>query len=790
MKVSKNWLKDYLNLDNIKDEELFKEISFHMCEIESYEKLCSATGLVIGEVLECEMHPDSDHLHVCKVNTGKDVLQIVCGAPNCTKGIKVIVALVGAVLPGDFKIKDSKIRGVESHGMLCSLQELGIEEKYVADRFKNGIYIFEGDEEVGSDPLKALGFDDTVIDLDLTSNRSDLLSIEGVAFDLGATLNQKVFANTGDLEEIEKENPVKVTIDTDKCYKYCARYIEGVNIKESPLWMQARLIASGIRPINNVVDITNYVLIEMGQPLHAFDADKLGNNILVRQAYKGEKMKTLDNIERDLEETDIVITDGKTPQCLGGVMGGLESEVESYTKNIVLESAYFDPLSIRKTSSRLGLKSESSTRFERKIDYDRVERALDYAASLMADLCDAKVYKGITKEVKVEMPLQTVNVTVEKINSVLGTDLSKEFIEDIFNRLAYDYKKMKDGSYTIILPSRRMDLEPSYQDICEDVARMYGYNNIPTTLAETSDKGGLTYVQQRTRILRNALANRGLNEVISYSLIAEKDLGLYVSEIKNPIKPLMPMTEDRAVMRQSLLNGVIDAVKYNKARKMDNVNIFEIGKTYSTEGESLHLAIAMTGIFEREDWNGFKQVADFYLLKGILDSTLEKLNIKVFYQADSSLANFHPGRCAEIIFNNRRIGTIGQLHPKFAKENDLGQTVALEIELADILSNVGAFAYKPINKFPAIQRDLAIVCKKDIKALDIETLIKQTGKKLLTNVELFDLYTGENVGEDEKSLAFKLTFEDPNKTLETEDVDKIIKSIVFRLDSVYKARLR
>ena len=790
MKVSKNWLKDYINLDNITDKELFDEISFHICEIESYKKLCDASNLVIGEVLECENHPDSDHLHVCKVNVGNEILQIVCGAPNCKKGIKVIVALVGAVLPGDFKIKASKIRGVESNGMLCSLQELGIEDKYVADRFKNGIYIFSNDEKVGDDPLKALGFDDTVIDLDLTSNRSDLLSIEGVAYDLGATLNQKIYPNSGELEEIDKQNPVKVSIETDKCLKYCARYIEDVKIAESPLWMQARLIASGIRPINNVVDITNYVLIEMGQPLHAFDASKLGFNILVRQAYDGEKIVTLDNIERNLLKDDIVITDGKTPQCLGGVMGGLNSEVENYTKNIILEAAYFDPLSIRKTSSRLNLKSESSTRFERKIDYNRVERALDYAASLMADLCDAKVYKGIAKEIKKELPIQTVNITIEKINSVLGTNLEKEYIENIFDRLDYDYKKLKDNSYEIILPSRRMDLEPSFQDICEDVARMYGYNNIPTTLAKTRDKGGLNYVQQRIRILRNALANRGLNEVISYSLIAEKDLDLYINDVKDAIKPLMPMTEDRAVMRQSLLNGVIDAVIYNKARKIDNIAVYEIGNVYNKETEKLHLAIAMTGIFEREDWNGFKQVSDFYLLKGILDSTLAKLNIKVTYSAISNLKNFHPGRTAEIIFNNKCIGKIGQLHPKFAKEKDLSQTVALEIELDEILSNVGAFAYKPINKFPSIQRDLAIVCKKDIKASDIEQLIKQSGKKLLTNVELFDLYTGENVNEDEKSLAFKLTFEDPNRTLETEEVDKIIKSILFRLDSVYKARLR
>ena len=446
MKASKNWLSDYLDLSKYSDEELFKQINFHINEIESYKKLVEATNLTIGHVLDCIPHPDSDHLHVCQVEISNGVVsQIVCGAPNVDKDKYVIVALPGAVLPGGFKIKPSKIRGVESNGMLCSLQELGIEDKYVDERYKNGIYLFEDYKvNVGDNPLKVLGLDDTVIDLELTSNRSDLLSIEGIAYDLGATLNQKVEPKKFKLEEINKENPVKVSILTDKFYKYNARYIEGVKIKESPEFMKARLIASGIRPINNVVDITNYVLIELGQPLHAFDADKLGNNIVVRLANKDEKMVTLDNIERQLEETDIVITDGKNPHCLGGVMGGLVSEVENDTKNIVLEGAYFDPLSIRKTSSRLGLKSESSTRFERKVDYDRVERALDYAAYLMTQYADAKVYKGVSKAVKVENKVKTVEITTAKINNVLGTDLSDEFVSYLFKRLSYDFKKEND----------------------------------------------------------------------------------------------------------------------------------------------------------------------------------------------------------------------------------------------------------------------------------------------------------------------------------------------------------
>ncbi len=790
MKVSKNWLSDYIDLSGYSDEELFKEINAHVCEIESYKRLVDATNLTIAKVLECENHPNSDHLHICQVEIRpNEVSQIVCGAPNVKAGVKVICALPGAVLPGNFKIKPSKIRGVESNGMLCSLQELGIEEKYVPEEFKDGIYLFNDDAVVGDDPLKYLGFDDTVIDLELTSNRSDLLSIEGVAFDLGATLNKKITPHIPVLHTINTPNPVSVKIETDKCYKYNARYISNVTIKESPQWMKARLIASGIRPINNVVDITNYVLIEMGQPLHAFDADSLGNTIVVRQAHNGEKLKTLDSNLRELNCDDIVITNGTDAVCVAGVMGGLSTEVEPKTKNIVLEGAYFDPLSIRKTSAKLGLKSESSIRYERKIDYDRVERALDYAAELMEKYADATVYKEVKRDVKVNIEPKYVNITTKKINSVLGTELSDSYIEELFNRLAYEYKK-NDETYEIKLPSRRMDLEQSPQDIIEDVARMYGYNNIPTTIAKTRDKGYLTYNQKRTRLVRQILAYMGLNEVVSYSLIAKKDLGLWVKEVKEPIEVLMPLTEDRAVMRQSLLNGVVDAIQYNKARKIDNLALFEIGNVYSKGEENLHLAIALSGVYSHQEWNGNKQISDFFLLKGILESLFSKLNFDASYKPYKEISSFHPGRCAEIIHNGHSIGVIGEVHPKLQKELGVEGCVALEISLDDLVSEQKALKYKSINKFPSIQRDLAIVCDKSINAYEIQRIIEKSSKKYLSNISLFDVYTGDNVGKNEKSLAFKLTFEDSTKTLETQEVDDVVKNILDHLAKEFNARLR
>ncbi len=791
MKVSYNWLKDYLDLSNVSHDELFKEISFHINEIETYKKMINATNLMIGEVLECVDHPDSDHLHVCQVKLKDGISQIVCGAPNVGIGQKVIVALPGAELPGDFKIKAAKVRGVESNGMICSLQELGFEEKYVPEQFKDGIYILDNDAIIGNDPLEYLSLDDYIIDLELTSNRSDLLSVEGVAYDIGAVLNQQISPVLPIVKEDTEANPVSVEIKTPYCHKYYARYVKNVVIKDSPWWLKARLIASGIRPINNVVDVTNYVMLELGQPLHAFDADKLGNKIVVRNALENETIVTLDNIERKLSTEDVVITNGKDALCVAGVMGGASTEVTSTTKNIVLESAYFDPRSVRKTSSKLGLKSESSTRFERKVDINRIEVALDRAAQLLQGLADATILKGVNGIQTVKYEPQYVNITTTKINNVLGTNLSDEQISDIFTRLQYSYE-VKNNEYIITIPSRRMDLEASYQDIIEDVVRIYGYNSVPTVIAPTSDRGRLTDKQKNIRNIRVMLANMGLNESVTYSLINKNNLNDFTLGSDPEVALLMPMSEDKAVMRQSLLNGVIEAVAYNKARRIDDVAIFEIGKKYSVGKETLLLSGALTGLFTKSLWQGQKQKVDFYVVKGILEKLFNHLNVNVeFVSTSEANKNFHPGRTALIKLNDKVVGVLANLHPKYAKENSLGDTYVFELDLDAILdSKVNTFKYEPICKYPSVTRDLAIVVKKEVEAGEIIKVIKQTARKYLIDLEVFDLYVGENVNADEKSLAIKLTFQDSTKTLETADVDKVISSILNRLDFNLKARLR
>ena len=791
MKVSKNWLKESLDINSLTDDDLSMVINAHVCEIETYTKLVDATNLTIGKVLDCVMHPDSDHLHVCQVEIKDGVVsQIVCGAPNVATGVKAIVALPGAVLPGDFKIKPSKIRGVESNGMLCSLQELGIEEKYVPEQFKNGIYLLDDDAPVGGDPLKYLGLDGYCIDLNVTANRSDLLSIEGVCYDLAAALHQKY--NEVMPKEISYSgvNDVKIDVQTKLCNQYNTRLLTNVVIKESPLWMKSKLVCCGIRPINNVVDITNYVLLELGQPLHSFDADKLGKKIVVRNAYDNEKLVTLDNIERDLTTSDIVIADDSKALCLGGVMGGLSTEVTNQTTSVLLEAASFDPLTIRKTSSRLGLKSESSTRFERKIDEERVLKALNRATELMVMLCDAKVCGEINSVVVNPYEEKSVDISLNKINSILGTKLSLQEVNNIFNDLAYNYT-VNDNNYHIILPARRMDLEPSVQDICEDVARMYGYDNIPTTLAKTSSLGGLTVRQARIRAIRHFLCDYGLNEAVTYSLINKKNLNDFTTEERKPIAVLMPMTEDRAVMRQSVLNGVVEAISYNKARKMPDTMLFEIGNRYYEGGQDLMLAIGISGLFEGMPWSMSKHMCDFYTLKGIVLDLFNHLGLEPTIERATNLnPNFHPGRCASVNLNGKQIGFITALHPKYTHAHNLNDTYVCEICLEDVLSASISFEYQALNKYPTIERDLAIVCKKDIEAKAICDVIKQTARKYLSSLEIFDVYTGENVNEDEKSLAIKLVFEDHTKTLETADVDKVIKSILNRLDFNFKAHLR
>ena len=791
MIVSLNWVKDYLDIEKYSIEEIDKMISFHIIEIESLTKMVNATNLTIGHVLTCVEHPDSDHLHVCQVDLGDGVIeQIVCGAPNVAAGQKVIVAKVGAVLPGDFKIKKGKIRGVESNGMICSLQELGFEEKYVPEEFKNGIYVFNEDAPVGSDPLKYLGLDDYLIELGLTPNRGDLMSVLGFVYDLAAVLGQKVNYKTPVVNEINEKNKVNVSVLTDGCKEYNARYIKNVKIKESPWWLKQRLIASGIRPINNVVDITNYVLMELGQPLHSFDADKLGNNIVVRNAYEGEKTITLDEQERTLSSEDVVITDGNNIVCIGGVMGGLNTCIDDNTKNIVLEAAYFDPKAIRKTSSKLGLKSDSSMRFERKVDPARVKLALDRACELLVLLADGEVLEGVASYDNLEKSDKHIVSYVSKVNNYLGTKLTQVEIKDILTRLGFTVVA-KDDQLDIYVPSRRVDVD-NQQDIMEEIARIYGYNNIPSTIPQTDTVGSLSLKQQYIRGAKKILEGLGLKECVTYTLINDNNKDLFTNGYGEYIKLAMPMSEEREYVRQSVLNGLVEVANYNSSRKLTNLSIYELSKVYSSSKEVTVIGGLLTGYHSSSLWQGKKDKVDFYLVKGILECFQAKMDINLdFLPSTSQPAGFHPKKTADIIYNGVKIGHVGAVHPKVMQKYDLADTYIFEFELDSIISRdayVNRFVSIP--KFPTVTRDIALLCKKEVTSKEITDLIKQTGKKMLTDVTVFDVYEGANIGENMKSIAISLTFQDPEKTLETQDVDKKVNSILGRLERELNCVLR
>ena len=799
MKVKLNWLKELVDLSGLSTKEIIDTLSLHSIEIEGVEKVLYGTNLAIGHVLTCVDHPDSDHLHICTIDVGNEVLQIVCGAPNIKAGLYVIVALNGCELPGGFKIKKSKIRGVESNGMVCSLGELGMEKKYIDEKYAAGIYYFEKDVKAGDDPLKALELDDEVIELGLTPNRGDLLSMLGVAYEVSAVFNRPLKNLAYEIIEDDFDNAdlVDVKLETEKCLLYYAKVIKDVKIKKSPDWLISRLIAFGIRPINNAVDITNYILALFGQPLHAFDYKLLGKNILVRQAMENETIITLDGIKRELLPSDIVITDGVNPVALAGVMGGANSSINDETKDIVIEAAVFDPVSIRKTFTRLDLRSESSIRYEKGVDVNRTKLALDYTCYLFKELCEAKiargdVYAGINnKEAKV------VEVTSEYISNYLGVNIETAEVLDIMNRLQFEASQV-DGKIVVKVPNRRFDVSIK-QDIVEEVGRIHGYEALPVTLPATPLPGELTNYQKRRRTLKHVLMNLGLVEAVNYSLRENNNEFKYLfGENQETVELMLPISNERKVLRRNLVPSILENVSYSYNRKMNDVAFFEIGKVYYKDldlngkyVEREHLSIALSNIFSSTLWNGKIEKVDFYLIKGLIEQVFSEIGVCFDFQKLEVKENtMHPLRTASILYKGKVVGYVGELHPKYAQSNDLKNVYVAEIDVCDILNEVEAsHIYTPVSKVPNVERDLAFVVKNDISASQLVQAIKSVDKKMITDVIIFDLYVGDKIEADEKSIACKVVLSS-NETLTDEIVNNKVNKILKTLEKDLNAKLR
>ncbi|HDA2019700.1 TPA: phenylalanine--tRNA ligase subunit beta [Staphylococcus aureus] len=784
MLISNEWLKEYVTIDDSVSNlaERITRTGIEVDDLIDYTK--DIKNLVVGFVKSKEKHPDADKLNVCQVDIGEDEpVQIVCGAPNVDAGQYVIVAKVGGRLPGGIKIKRAKLRGERSEGMICSLQEIGISSNYIPKSFESGIYVFSESQVPGTDALQALYLDDQVMEFDLTPNRADALSMIGTAYEVAALYNTKMTKpeTTSNELELSAKDELTVTIENeDKVPYYSARVVHDVTIEPSPIWMQARLIKAGIRPINNVVDISNYVLLEYGQPLHMFDQDAIGSQqIVVRQANEGEKMTTLDDTERELLTSDIVITNGQTPIALAGVMGGDFSEVKEHTSNIVVEGAIFDSVSIRHTSRRLNLRSESSSRFEKGIATEFVNEAVDRACYLLQTYANGKVLKDRVSSGELGAFITPIDITADKINRTIGFNLSQNDIVTIFNQLGFD-TEINDDVITVQVPSRRKDITIK-EDLIEEVARIYGYDDIPSTLPvfEKVTSGQLTDRQYKTRMVKEVLEGAGLDQAITYSLVSKEDATAFAMQQRQTIDLLMPMSEAHASLRQSLLPHLIEAASYNVARKNKDVKLFEIGNVFFANGEGElpdqveYLSGILTGDYVVNQWQGKKETVDFYLAKGVVDRVAEKLNLEFSYHR-ADIDGLHPGRTAEILLENKVVGFIGELHPTLAADNDLKRTYVFELNFDALMAvSVGYINYQPIPRFPGMSRDIALEVDQNIPAADLLSTIHAHGGNILKDTLVFDVYQGEHLEKGKKSIAIRLNYLDTEETLTDERVSKV-----------------
>lgn len=786
--ISLNWVKDYVDIESEDLKELAVKITKAGINV---EKVITnhIDHLVIGEVLECVDHPNSDHLHICKVNVGNEVTQIVCGASNVRAGIKVIVALPGAILPGNFEIKKGNIRGEESNGMICALFELGLEEK-TEENYNKGIHELDSNAPVGEDPLKYLGLDDTVYELDVHKHRNnDCYYHIGFAYEIATILNKKVTLPNLDYNEISDDinNHFSLSVETKKCPYYLAKMVKDVTIKESPDFIKKRLVSAGMRPINNVVDISNYVMLEYGQPMHFFDKNKLGDKIVVRDAKEGEKITTLDGKDRILKASDIVITDGEKPVCIAGVMGGLNTDVDENTKDILIESAIFDAVSIRYTASNLNLKSEASIRYGKGLNYEYTMDAINRACHLLEKYADAKILTGIVMHDNIDKTPKVVEFKPSAINKMLGITISEEDMASELDRL--DFKYTKDGDkFTCTIPNRRLDIEANVNDIAEEIGRLYGYQNLVSTLPKGEFKSGVYVGDVKYRkLISKRLRALGLNECKTYTLVSPDMAKLFNYENKNKIVLPNPMSVDKSVIRTTLIPSLLNIYDYNKARKVTDVCIYEISKTYDTNlTEDTKVSVLMKGNYLVNNWQNLRVKVDFYLVKGIVENLLDYLGLKNRYSfVSDTISDLHPGISAKIILDREEIGIIGRVHPNVKKD----EIYVFELSMNKLIKQIKPLKYKEASKYPSITKDMAFIVKKDVSSNDIQSIIKKVGGRLLTDIDVFDVYVGENVGDDEKSIAYTLTFSDPTRTLSDEEVTQLFRQIIEKVEQT-GAKLR
>ncbi|MBO6046673.1 MAG: phenylalanine--tRNA ligase subunit beta [Erysipelotrichaceae bacterium] len=794
MLASLKLLNNYVKVDDQDAAELAEKITRVGLEVEDLKELAYATQLVVGYVEECVEHPDSDHLHVCQVRIGDDeVQQVVCGAPNVAAGQKVMVALPGCELRGG-KITKSKIRGVESNGMICSVAELGIDQRLLRPEDKDGIAVLPADAPIGADALDVLGLRDYILDISLTPNRSDCMAIQSLAYEVGAVLGRKVT-----LPEVKKydELPSDLTVDveTPLCPFFGIKLVKGVVTKESPEWLRNYLMASGVKPINNVVDISNFVMIETGQPIHMYDYDKMKKKGFVIKTGFDVTTTLLDGIEYQILPTDLIVSTDDGIGCVAGVMGGNDTKIDENSVNICIEAATFDAPTLRATARRMNDLTDASQHFIKgAVDTASSLRVLDRCADLLVQLADAKeVYETVSTPL--DIPEKVVEVSVERVNGLLGTSLDAAAISEVFDALAFTYK-IDDDVFKVTVPTYRNDITMA-ADLIEEVARVYGYDNLPSTLPfMEATHGVLTEKQFKEKVIRDTLVDLGLHEVLTYTLTSEdcvNDFNLF-HPFDHTVKMMSPLSEERSVVRKSLIPSLLQTIKYNQDHANKDVCIFEISNSYSDNELSL-LAIAGTGAYKSVPWIGHREMVDFYLMKGFVEVLAKKFNIEpnryTLERVEKDNKDFHPGKSAYIIINGKKMGVIGQLHPLKAKKYGVKNTYVAELNLTDLLTvRTKKLTFAPIPQYPSVSRDLALVVDADVPARDIERVISRASKSLVKAMTIFDVYEGEHIEKGKKSVAISLQFQDLKRTLDDKTINDVTERILDELDKQLHATLR
>lgn len=796
MRMSMNWLKEYVNLDGVTPEVLAEKLTIAGLEVEGIEKMAEGTNLVIGKVLTCENHPDSDHLHVTTVDVGDEVLNIVCGAPNVKAGQKVIVSKVGAVLAGGFQIKPAKVRGVESNGMICSLSELGVDKKAQTEEQLSGIYVLDEEAPVGETRvLEYLGLDDTILDIGLTPNRADCNAMWNLAKEVGAVLHRKVtWPSCEAASKIGTAGSFKIASKTEKCPVFVGKVVNHVKVGPSPKWLANYLHAYGIKSINNVVDISNFVMVETGQPLHYYDLSKLPHHEITVVDDVEMTMQALDGQDYEIKKGDLLITTGGQPTGIAGIMGGEESKIDESTTSIFIEAAVFNAVSIRNTARRLGLSTEAAMHFTKGIEPMAPIKAVDRSVQLLKELAEAEGFEENVMVGTIEDSVKTVTETLTHCNTLLGTAFTMDQVVGVLKDL--DLNPIVEGdSFTCTIPSYRTDLNIR-EDIDEEIIRLLGYEDLKTTLPTMeATVGELTDRQQMRRSLRTSLTGLGLSEVVTYTLVSQKFIDNALMPLGEAVALAAPMSEERKYVRTSLMMSLLECLAYNQNHKNEHVNLFEISSVYAVDQQQERFAMILSDSLQNSKLNRIDIRSDFFTAKGVLTETLRKLGFAAerisFQENNIDQEHFHPYRSACVMLGNQCLGILGEIHPVLAKELGIGKAVYGEWKLDLLLeSKASKVKFSAINRFPAVHRDIALVVEENIKAEQLMKTIKAAGKRMVKQVEVFDVYQGEHVESGKKSIALSIVYQSEDHTLTDQEIQEVHQTVLARLKKDCQAVLR